>query len=113
MDSRPESTTGCRRPGFDSEHGNNKTLSVASIYMKGIISNKVYFEKLLSENLKVCIQEHWLWEFQKNWVTENFIDFGAFIRCHDSNEPIPNTHLPRGQSGVAILWSKTLSDKVT
>ena len=67
----------------------------------------------MSENSIVCIQEHWLWEFQKNWITQNFSDFEGFIRCHDSNEPISNSHIPWGQSGVAILWSKKLSDRIT
>ena len=35
------------------------------------------------------------------------------IRCHDSNEPILHFNIPRGQSGVAILYSNKLSDKIT
>ena len=35
------------------------------------------------------------------------------IRCHDSNDPISHFSIPRGQSGVAILHSKRLSDKIT
>ena len=36
-----------------------------------------------------------------------------FIRCHDSNEPISHFNIPRGQSGVAIMYSNKLSDKIT
>ena len=81
--------------------------------IEGTVSNKAYLQKLLSQNSIVCVQEHWLWEFQKNWINQNFCGIESFVRCHDSNEPITNTHIPRGQSGIAILWSKKLSDKIT
>ena len=43
----------------------------------------------------------------------NFPGIDIHIRCHDSNENMSNSHIPRGQSGVAILWSITLSDTIS
>ena len=31
-------------------------------------------------------------------------DFDNFTRCHDSNDPLDGSKLPRGQGGVSILW---------
>ena len=59
----------------------NKTLSVVTMNIEGIVANKLYLQKLISENLIVCIQEHWLWSFQKHWVKDNFPDIDVHIRC--------------------------------
>ncbi|MCG8113322.1 MAG: endonuclease/exonuclease/phosphatase family protein, partial [Candidatus Thiodiazotropha taylori] len=61
----------------------------------------------------VCIQEHWLWEFQKNWFEDNIENFQFLARCHDSNENLSNFNIPRGRSGVAILWKNDISNKVS
>ena len=71
------------------------------------------WKKLCSQNNIICLQEHWLWDFQKNWIQNNFTDFKSFVRCHVSNDPITNFNVPRGQSGVAILWSNKLADRIT
>ena len=42
-----------------------------------------------------------------------FSGFKSYARCHDSNDFNTNFNISRGQSGVAILWSNKLSDKVT
>ena len=70
-------------------------------------------EKLCAQNDILCLQEHWLWGFQKDWIQNNFPEFKTLVRCHDSNDPITNFHVPRGQAGVAILWSNKLSDAIT
>ena len=70
-------------------------------------------ENLCAKNDILCIQEHWLWEFQKDWIQNNFPEFKTFVRCHDSNDPITNFNVPRGQSGVAILWSDKFADVIT
>ena len=46
-------------------------------------------------------------------MNENFPDIETYTRCHDANENIDHSCIPRGQAGVAILWSKTLSDKIS
>ena len=33
-------------------------------------------------------------------------------RCHDSNEPLDGSKLPRGQAGVSILWPKQWSSNI-
>ena len=81
--------------------------------IEGAVSNKSYLQKLCSENHITCIQEHWLWEFQKGWLDENLDKFHVFARCHDSNDKIQNFNIPRGRAGVAIIWQDLISDKVS
>ena len=76
------------------------------------MANRLSLEELCAKNDIVCLQEHWLWDFQKEWISNTLKNFGVHIRCHNSNEPISHFNVPRGQSGVAIMWSNTLSDKV-
>ena len=89
------------------------SLKITTVNIEGVIANKLFLEQLCAQNDILCLQEHWLWDFQKQWLQNNFSGFKSFARCHDSNDPITNYNIPRGQSGVAILWSNKLSDKVT
>ena len=84
-----------------------------TVNSEGVIANKLFLEELCANNDIICLQEHWLWDFQKEWISQNFKNFDVFIRCHDSNEPISHFNIPRGQSGVAIMYSNKLSDKIT
>ena len=52
----------------------NKILNVVTMHKEGIVANKLYLQNFISENFIVCIQEHWLWSFQKHWVKDNFPD---------------------------------------
>ena len=51
--------------------GSGETLNIVTCNIEGAISNKMYLKRLCSENHIICIQEHWLWEFQKSWLDEN------------------------------------------
>ena len=91
-------------------HDSDKTVKIVTCNIKGAISNKHYLEKLYKENHIICIQEHWLWDFQKHWLDENLQEVNVFSRCHDTNESIPNFNIPRGRSGI---WQNGISDKIT
>ena len=82
-------------------------------YIEGVKVNKLYLQKLCQENDIVCLQEHWLWDFEKNWFKNEFMDIESFVRCHDSNDNISNFNVPRGRAGIAILWNKKFSDFVS
>ena len=81
--------------------------------IEGVKANKLYLQKLCQENDIVCLQEHWLWDFEKDWFKNEFMDFESFVRCHDSNDNISNFNVPRGRAGIAILWNKKFSDFVS
>ena len=69
-------------------------------------ANKLYLQKLCQDKDIVCLQKHWLWDFDKQWLKNEIMEFEPFVRCHDSNDNISNFNVPRGRAGVAILWNK-------
>ena len=87
-------------------------LSIASCNIEGVKSNTVYFQKLCKNYDIVCVQEHWLWDFQKHEMQSLSVNKDFHIRCYDSIEPLTGFRLPRGQGGVSILWPTHLSSKV-
>ena len=70
---------------------------------------------MCKDNEIVCLQEHWLWDFEKHWFRNEIPNFGSFIRCNscDSNDTISNFSIPRGRAGVAILGNETLTDSIS
>ena len=105
-DSRHEkSSTGPGESGSGPDLGNHlhTSLKITTVNIEGVIANKLFLEQLCAQNDFLCLQEHWLWDFQKQWLQNNFSGFKSFARCHDSNDPITNVNIPRGQSGVAIF----------
>ena len=113
-DPRPEESTaryGKHRIG--ALRRDDSSLGVVTINIEGVVANRLFLEELCADNDIISLQEHWLWDFQKEWISQNFKNFDVLIRCHDSNEPISHFNIPRGQSGVAILYSNKLSDKIT
>ena len=59
--------------------------------IEGVIANKLFLEQLWARNDILCLQEHWLWDFQKEWIQKDFSGFKSFSRCHDINDPITNS----------------------
>ena len=78
--------------------------------IEGVKANKLYLQKLCQNKDVECLQDHWLWDFDKHWLKTIITGFEPFVRCHDSNDNISNFNVPRGRAGVAILWNKKLSD---
>ncbi|MCG8113152.1 MAG: hypothetical protein JAZ10_20495 [Candidatus Thiodiazotropha endolucinida] len=64
------------------------------------------------ENTIICIQEHFLWDFEKDFIQSIMPTMSYHIRCHDHLEPLSGFKLPRGRGGVAILWPKAWASKV-
>ena len=97
-----------RSPTVSGMCDSKQTLNIITCNIECAISNKNYLEKLCKENHIICIQEHWLWEFQKHWLDENLADLHIFSRCHDSNENISNFNIPSGRAGI----SQTLNSAI-
>ena len=88
-------------------------LSLVSCNIEGVKANTLYLQKLCKDNEIVCLQEHWLWDFEKHWFRNEIPNFGSFVRCCDFNDIISSFSIPRGRAGVAILWNETLTDSIS
>ena len=87
-------------------------LNIVSCNIEGVKSNIVYFQNLCKEHDSICIQDHWLWDFQKHEIQNMAADKDFHIMCPDSTGPLSGFRLPRGQGGVSILWPLQWSSKV-
>ena len=85
-------------------------LNITSLNIEGIKGNSAYLNHLLAKENIVCLQEHWLWEFESN-ILEQFSDeYDFFVRCADTfEEGFSDQFVPRGRGGVCILWHKSMS----
>ena len=80
-----------------------ETLSVATYNIEGLKSNTVYLQSLQHENTVICIQEHFLWDFKKNFIQSIMPTLSYHIRCHDHLEPLSGFKLPRGRGGCHFM----------
>ena len=62
----------------------------------------------------ICLQEHWLYNFEKHKLEEFCSErgFECFLKCSDDADPISPLQRPRGKGGTGILWRNTISRNV-
>ena len=48
-----------------------------------------YLEKLSHNQAFICLKEHWLWTYEKDYIDEHTLvpDMMNHSRCHDVNDP--------------------------
>ena len=69
-------------------------------------SNVPFLIELSKCELIICIQEHWLHDYEQSTI-ENLIPiYSTFIQCWDINEKVTNFKARRGKGSVAIMWPK-------
>ena len=73
----------------------------------------MYVEELLKNNQIVALQEHWLYNFEKQTLCDLFPNHNNYCKCSDDTSPIPPKVRPKGVAGVAFLWNQDLDDIVT
>ncbi|CAG2248365.1 unnamed protein product [Mytilus edulis] len=72
-------------------------------------SNKNYFNELLDKHDIILLQEHWLFNYEKEQLKQHHSDFLTFSRHIDDDEPMSPIGRPRGHGGIAILYRKSMS----
>ena len=60
----------------------------------------------------MCIQEHWLYRFEADFIYTQYGQCSGSIKCVDDSDPIPLKLRPRGSAGVAVLWNKKWDDHI-
>ena len=61
----------------------------------------------------LCLQELWLWDYEKHTLKYLFPDMEFHAMCYDTQNPISSTHVPRGKGeGVCILLPTGLGQYV-
>ena len=59
-----------------------------------IKANYTYVNELMETCDLLCVQEHWLYSFEKSLMSELIPDVKLVIKCFDENDPIPPSHRP-------------------
>jgi exonuclease III len=89
------------------------TLRIVSINIDNIKSNTEYLQKLLEQHPIVCVQEHWLYNFEKGLIENLIPDCRYAIKCSDDYDHIPHMHKPKGVAGVATIWRADVDHAIT
>ena len=83
-------------------------LTITTFNVQGFRSNKVCLAKLLENTDILCIQEHWLYTFEKEEITNFTNSHAVHSKACDHQENVSPQERSRGHGGVAILWQNDL-----
>ncbi|KAK3105653.1 hypothetical protein FSP39_002699 [Pinctada imbricata] len=108
MHSEPPGTS----TGFLTEQNPAQKLIVASCNIEGVKGNAPYLQDLMKISDIICIQEHWLWDFEKVDIEKFLGEWDYFIRCVDLLYPAAKFERGRGYGGTAIIWNKQIQPSV-
>ena len=78
-------------------------LSIVTVNVKNYNANKLYLEQLLNNFDIICIQEHWLFSFEKDILKQASMRHTCFARSVDDDDLISPYQRPRGYGGIAVF----------
>ena len=90
------------------ETKNAESITLTTLNVQSFRSNKVCISKLLESTDILCIQEHWLFTFEKEEIAELTNTHSVYSKASDQYENISPQERTRGHGGVAIFWHNTL-----
>ena len=81
-------------------------MKISTVNIEGVKSNIPFLIELSKSEPIICIQEHWLHDYEQS-VMENLIpNYSGSVQGWDINEKVTNFKARRGKGGVAIMWPK-------
>ncbi len=83
---------------------------ISSYNANNFNSNRVCITDLLKKSHVLCLQEHWLFDFESDILDSFSTDHNVFSKSVDREDPISPIQRPRGYGGVAIFWRKDLNN---
>ena len=83
-------------------------MRCCTINVEGLTGNLPFILECARVNDILFIQEHWLFNCQKDTLTISLKDWYNTVACTDDLNPIAQHCMPRGWGGVAILWRKNV-----
>lgn len=88
-------------------------MTVISLNAEGVTTNTIYLQNLIKKYNPdvIAIQEHWLFNFEQEFLKNIHPDYDYTAKSVDDNDKIPATQRPRGYGGVCILWKKSIPAK--
>ena len=86
---------------------------IATLNIKNIETNLAYLHHLLEFVDIVCIQEHWLFNYEVPTVQELFKGYHYHIKCSDDEDPVSPVCRAKGNGGVLTIWKESVNHNVT
>lgn len=83
-------------------------INLATLNIKNIKVNQPYINFLCQTSNIICIQEHWLFDFELPTLSKYLPGYKIFARAVDQHNPISPIRKPRGYGGVAIAWKSEI-----
>lgn len=82
------------------------SIKIVTANIKNFNADKVYLHHLLQNYDIVCIQEHWLFNFEKSNLEKVSNTHSCHAKSVDDSDPISPYQRPRGYGGTAIFSPK-------
>ena len=79
-------------------------MAIATLNVEGFKSNLIYVEEILAECHILCLQEHWLLNYEVSDALECLPKYKSNFKCVDDNIPSLPKYRTRGTAGTAIIW---------
>jgi exonuclease III len=89
-------------------------MAMATLNVDYIRTNELYVGQLLEEIDILCIQEHWLHNFEQlelHTLAEKY-DHICEAKSTDDDDPVSPLHRKVGHGGVATFWKAELDNKI-
>ena len=83
-------------------------MNISTFNIENIKTNQTPLQQLLKSSHIICLQEHWLLDFEQNYIHDTMDTHDYSIKCVDMNDPYTPKLRPRGHAGVATLWKKEI-----
>ncbi|CAG2187165.1 unnamed protein product [Mytilus edulis] len=86
----------------------NMYINIASYNCKNVLNSAGCIDTLNTMAHVICLQEHWLFNFEQNLLGKSIQGINYKIRSVDDNNPISPIQKPRGYGGTAVVWSNKI-----
>ena len=94
----------------DSE--SRKCVKLCSFNCKNIVTATEAITHIMDSTDILLVQEHWLFNYQLNFLSEISDNIRGAGKAVDNSNPISPVQKPRGYGGVGILWKQSLDNRV-
>ena len=99
-------------PRLRSYSDTDASLRIVTLNIKNIKSNKVFVQQLLKTVDILCIQEHWLFNFELDLLNSISNIHRCCSKAVDDNDPVSPIGPQRGYGGVGIFYRKDWNLKI-
>ena len=88
-------------------------MKIATLNVENIKTNIEYVHHLLKRVDILCVQEHWLYNFEEPLLKQLIPHVCYHLKCVDDDDPISPLLKPKGVAGVLTMWNPKIDHMIT